>query len=98
MSFAPFVEEGNPVTDFEEPAALISFLRNSFPEEVKDNICIQDRSNRQWEGVHSIELTEQKTEIRKRFDGSSTDDPMASSSIRDNFGVSIRKHRKKLFS
>ena len=47
MSFAPFVEEGNPVTDFEEPAALISFLRNSFPEEVKDNICIQDRSNRQ---------------------------------------------------
>ena len=47
MSFAPFVEEGNPVTDFEEPAALISFLRNSFPEEVKDNISIQDRSNRQ---------------------------------------------------
>ena len=47
MSFAPFVKGGNPVTDFEEPAALISFLRNSFPEEVKDNISIQDRSTRE---------------------------------------------------
>ena len=88
MSFAPFVEEGDPVTDFEEPAALISFLRNSFPEEVKDNISIQDRSNCQWESVHSIELTEQKTEIRKRFDGSSSDDPMTSNSLKGNFGTS----------
>ena len=47
MSFAPFVEEGDPVTDFEEPAALISFLRNSFAEERQNDICIQDRSNRQ---------------------------------------------------
>ena len=98
MSFAPFVEEGNPVTDFEAPAALISFLRNSFPEEVKDNISIQDRSNRQWEGIHSIELTEQRTEIRKRFDGSSSDDPMASSGLRDNFGISTREWKKKVFS
>jgi len=47
MSFAPFVEEGDPVTDFEEPAALISFLRNSFAEDVKDNISIQDWFSRQ---------------------------------------------------
>ena len=98
MTFEPFVEEGNPVTDFEEPAALISFLRNSFPEAVKDNICIQDRSNRQWESAHSIELTERKTEIGKRFDGSSSDDPMASSGLRDNFGISTREWKKKVFS
>ena len=98
MSFAPFVEEGNPVTDFEEPAALISFLRNSFPEEVKDNISIQDRSNRQWESVHSIELTEQRIEIRKRVDGSSSDDPIGYNNLRDNFGLSTRKYKQKVFS
>ena len=98
MSFAPFVEEGNPVTDFEEPAALISFLRNSFPEEVKDNICIQDRSNRQWESIHSIELTEQRIEIHKPFDGNSSDDPMAYRSLRDNFRVCRRKYKTFVFS
>ena len=55
MSFAPFVEEGDAVTDFEEPAALISFLRNSFAEERQNDISIQDRSNHQLADDRNIE-------------------------------------------